>query len=53
MSRRGTEIAAGQGAGTGVEGEVMREVLREKQTDSCELVLFMLMVSRSCEGRHA
>src|SRR5688572_8989753 len=47
------EIAAGQGARAGLDGDVMRGLLREEGVDSCELVLFMLMVFPSCEGHHA
>ena len=36
-----------------VEMGVMRVVLRRPGCVSCELVLFMLMVLPSCEGRHA
>ena len=52
-NRSGTEITAGQRAAVGLEDGVMRGVLLDLWADSCELVLFMLMVSGSCEGRHA
>jgi hypothetical protein len=42
----------GQGAREEVEGEVIRGVVLDRGADSCELVLFMLMVSGSCEGHH-
>src|SRR5262245_22994555 len=51
--RRGTEITAGQRAGVGLEDRLMRGVLLDRWAESCELVLFMLMVSASCEGHHA
>jgi hypothetical protein len=53
MKRSGTEMAAGHGAGGETELDVIARVLRGKGAVSCELVLFMLMVSSSCEGHHA
>jgi hypothetical protein len=47
------EMAAGQGVRAWVEVEVMRELSPEVAWDSCELVLFMLMVLPGCEGHHA
>jgi hypothetical protein len=53
MKRSGTEMAAGHGAGGEIELDVIEWVLQGKGAVSCELVLFMLMVSSTCEGRHA
>ena len=38
---------------TKVEVDVMRSFLSRLSVDSCELVLFMLMVLPGCEGHHA
>src|SRR5688572_7353123 len=51
--RRGTEITAGQRTADLGGGNDIRSLFLEERADSCELVLFMLMVSGSCEGRHA
>jgi hypothetical protein len=53
MNRSGIDIAAGQGARAEVEMGVIERVLRRVAGVSCELVLFMLTVSPSCEGDHA
>jgi hypothetical protein len=45
-------MAAGQGAGTWPGVAVMRAFVLDGGADSCELVLFMLMVFPSCEGHH-
>jgi hypothetical protein len=53
MNRSGTEITAGQGERAMGEVEVMRGLSPRVAWDSCELVLFMLMVLPGCEGHHA
>jgi len=44
---------AGQGARGEVGLEVISGFVAGVEADSCELVLFMLMVFPGCEGNHA
>ena len=47
------DITAGQGAGIWEEVDVIRGVVLDRRPDSCELVLFMLMVLPSRDAHHA
>src|SRR5690349_21449714 len=47
------EMKAGQGTPAWPGSAVMYVFFRATDPHSCELVLFMLMVSLSCEGDHA